>query len=331
MKLSLVTCTKRAVPHFEWSIETLNNQTFKDFEYIVIDGLYNERKEETLNLFKAQAKFPFLYIPDKPSPWLDIGPALSNARNTGFIFANGQQVVFCDDDCKLNPDVLEKHNQWAERGYAVSGTFISHQNTNPDGTWNEGIYGLEHRAKQVTVPSDCPGSWLYGANFSVPIDAATEVNGNDELYCGEMGGEDCDFGMRIQRIGCQTAFDPTCIVKFMASPGDANSINKPELASKDLEILLRHHPKERLLNNGQTHYSNEWLIQLLVQQPTRYWPLGNAFQLSDLRQQWQDYNAKGKSIDDFYKSLENWRWPYSYDWRDGELLTSMRDRLSKSE
>jgi len=322
MKLSVVCCSKRAVPHFEWSIESLNNQTHKDFEYIIVDGLYDKRKDEVLALLK-KANFPYTYVPDKPSLWTNIGPALSNARNTGFMIATGDQIVFHDDDCRFDPDWLTKHCDWAEKGYAVAGTWISYQSMNPDGTFVEGIYGLEHRAKQYTQPAECPGAWLYGANFSVPTDAMISVNGNDELYCGEVGGEDCDFGIRINRIGCQTAFDPTCIVKFLANPGNAASINRSDMTSMDLQTLLQKHPKERLLESGETHYSNEWLIQLLIKQLTRYWTLGNAFQLSDLREHWNDAVKKNVSVEDFYEQLKLWQWPYDCDWRDCQPLSEM--------
>jgi GT2 family glycosyltransferase len=328
MKLSVICCTKRANPHLEWAIESLNNQTFKDFEYIVVDGLYEERAGKIVDLLKEKAKFPFGYVPDKPNIWKDIGKtALASSRNTGFLMANGEHVVFHDDECKMEPNWLERHNYWAEKNVCVAGSWIGHQYSDDQGNFVTGIYGPEWRLKEHPEPFECNPAWLYGANFSVPLDAALAVNGNDELYCGQMGGEDCDFGIRLARYGYRVFFDPKCLVHYVVSPADPMSLSlKPETYSKDLEVELKQHPKERLLDDGILHFANEWLIQLLQKQKSRYWTLGNAFQLSVLRDEYEELKQRNGTLTELYQMLDLWKWPIEVDWRDGQRLVEMVEK-----
>ncbi len=107
-KLSVICCTNRRNPRFNSILDSLKRQTFTDFEYILVDGLYQHRKDEVLSLFQ-NTSFKFMYFPDKPNRWLGIRTALPNSRNTALIFAEGQQVVFHDDCSQLDNNFLARH------------------------------------------------------------------------------------------------------------------------------------------------------------------------------------------------------------------------------
>jgi len=349
-KLSVICCTNRRNPRFDLILDSLKRQTFTDFEYILVDELYQHRKEEVLSLFQ-NTSFKFKYFPDKPNRWLGIRTALPNSRNTALIFAEGQQVVFHDDCSKLDNNFLARHALGAEQGLCVAGTWISYEKE-----WDEGPYGKEYRGRMIKQPEQCTTDWLYGANFSVPLQAAVTVNGNDELYCGEMGVEDCDFGIRIGRAGYKAIFDAECIVHYVVNPNEAQTKLGEKTGTKGLSLLPRYFdqgtgmrfagelqyatksnqdweyekkrtPKQRMLDDGKLQFSNEWLIQLLHKQSSRWWTLGNAFCLSDLRAKWQDYKQYVDGLQRFWKVLEDWQWPYDYDWRDGQKIEEMNAPL----
>ena len=79
-------------PHiFDFALTSLEKQKFTDFELIIVDALYNKRKDffSTKNY-----AFPIKHIPPKPSIWHDRGMwAVCNARNTGITHADGELVV----------------------------------------------------------------------------------------------------------------------------------------------------------------------------------------------------------------------------------------------
>lgn len=67
MKASVVLITKRSDPKIDVAIKFLNRQTCLDFEYIIVDGYYFQRKDEMLKLIEEQKPlFPVQYLPDKP-------------------------------------------------------------------------------------------------------------------------------------------------------------------------------------------------------------------------------------------------------------------------
>lgn len=76
--------------------KSLNNQTFKDFEVLVISQSNHEFVEELLN----QVAFNYKHIKI-------LMKGLSIARNEGLKHVNGEIVAFSDDDCWYPQNALE--------------------------------------------------------------------------------------------------------------------------------------------------------------------------------------------------------------------------------
>jgi len=119
--VSVNMCTIRPVPRWRLMLDSMEQQTFKDFEYIVVDGLYDKRKDEMQKLFRDYS-FPIVYLKDKP--WfhseeekLGTRPGLSSARNTGVIHARGELMAWHDDNTWLPPDWLSRHVQAFNLGF----------------------------------------------------------------------------------------------------------------------------------------------------------------------------------------------------------------------
>lgn len=77
---------------------SLENQTYKNFELIVVDQNQDNRLESIL--IKYKYKFNIL--------WLKSEKGLSIARNVGLKYITGDIVAFPDDDCWYPSDLLEK-------------------------------------------------------------------------------------------------------------------------------------------------------------------------------------------------------------------------------
>lgn len=50
------------------------------------------------------------------------------------------------------------------------------------------------------------GANLYGCNFALPLEVALKVDGLCEA-ANRIGGEDTDFGQRVERAGCRCFFN----------------------------------------------------------------------------------------------------------------------------
>lgn len=274
VKISVILVTKRLDPKFEWALQSLKDQTFRDFEYIIIDGYYNRRNERVKRLIEnANVNFPVLYLPEKHSRWRGQRAQISNARNTGLIFASGQYVVFHDDCIKMKPDWLEKHLKYLEQGHIVASSWIGYRRVEEDGKGIEDDIGIEYRIKMVKDPQITTAAWFYCANCSFPLQAGLDINGFDEDYDGEIGQEDLQFGLRLERNGYKMVFDPTNLVEVY-------------MMSHHYEKMIA--PINIVLKDGKEHFSNEWLTQRFLDDPNRIAPYGNTIDLKGIRKIMKD-------------------------------------------
>lgn len=104
-KVSVIVTTYEGEKQIERAVLSVLNQTFKNFELIVVDdnGLGNESQINTQKLLdKYIEKGMLKYIPH------EVNKNASVARNTGFKNSIGEYVMFLDDD-EYTPDRIEKH------------------------------------------------------------------------------------------------------------------------------------------------------------------------------------------------------------------------------
>ncbi|NDJ24086.1 glycosyltransferase [Nostoc sp. B(2019)] len=109
MKFSLVLATLNRTVEVEHFLQTLNTQTYRNFELIVIDQNPDDRLLEFIQAY--QNSFPILHLRS--------AKGLSLARNVGLQHISGDIVAFPDDDCAYPQDILEhvahfftNHPEW---------------------------------------------------------------------------------------------------------------------------------------------------------------------------------------------------------------------------
>ena len=85
------------------TLESIENQTWRNFEVIVVDDGSTDSTQKTLEDFSASKKLEnnYLFIKQENKG----APA---ARNRGLKDAKGNFLFFCDADAVLRPDALEK-------------------------------------------------------------------------------------------------------------------------------------------------------------------------------------------------------------------------------
>jgi len=309
IKASVCTITKRREPLIDRMIQLLNKQTCLGFEYIIVDGYYFQRRNAMLDLIESlKPKFPVRYVPDKPTRWRGFRPALSSARNTYLIWVRGESIIGVDDCCTdMHPDLVKRHLYWGSRGFAVSGSWFDK-------------YGWEHRHKITDKAKVVDGGCFYGANHSFLLEEVLKVNGYEELLDGEQGQEDCDLGIRLDRMGVNILYDPDLWVEF------DHSVHSLTQWSPDAEKAGWKkegepvEPKRRVLEDGKEHFANEWLTQQLHKDKGRTQPAGNHFSLRELRKIPPRYDYNVLRV---HEALKGYIDPDLHDWRDGEKIEYM--------
>lgn len=297
--LTIAYLTFRLNPRFEWFAASLKRElrtserNQSSVQIVVIDGRHPR---------KLKADFSFEHHPPKPTVWQGAHRltrrdyfAAANTRNTAFAVARGDHVAFVDDLSVLLPGWLEAHTHAAANGYVLAGTTCKHKNIKVDDEglvtrYDEFLPGIDSRLAQLTQdgPIRCSGGWLYGGTFSVPLEHALRVNGQDEIH-DTIGGEDYDFGERLERSGSEIFINRTC---GTIEDEDGHHIG----GCRDKSVL--HTATLRISGDGESDgllgldkavsgddgpYSSNTLYFKLKRENHRVWTVGNTFDLRELR------------------------------------------------
>jgi len=117
------------------------------------------------------------------------GPAAN--RNNGVRYANGEWLVFTDDDCIPQ---LQWLSAYAEAMRETSCSIL------------EGPTHAEGPRESLAwyAPINTEGGRLWSCNFSVQSDVFNQLDGFDESYPFAL--EDMDFKTRVSKVGYSTAF-----------------------------------------------------------------------------------------------------------------------------
>lgn len=97
MKFTLVMCTLNRVAEVRRCLMSLDAQTCRDFELIVVDQSGDDRYVSTLAEFAG--RFPLKHLRS--------APGAARARNVGSAEMAGEVLSYPDDDCTYPPDYLE--------------------------------------------------------------------------------------------------------------------------------------------------------------------------------------------------------------------------------
>lgn len=94
---------RRHTIHRVW--QSLNNQTFRDFEWIIVDNESEDNVLPLLNEYKEKADFDVIIFSHK-------NRGLHFSLNKGFQLANGELYVRIDSDDEMVPEALARYNHW---------------------------------------------------------------------------------------------------------------------------------------------------------------------------------------------------------------------------
>ncbi len=138
-------------------------------------------------------------------------PSVAGKRNYGGRYAEHEIILYLDSDCLATPNLINEHLKLYE-DKSVGAVLGLLEFTGED-TWFWKAAGnsqfvtsfyLARHAKNV--------SWGPSANFSVRKDVFIETQGFDEGFPNKPGGEDVDFGLRINKLGYKIACTPYGLV-----------------------------------------------------------------------------------------------------------------------
>ena len=93
-KISIITINKNNIEGLEKTINSVINQTYSDFEFIIIDGASTDRSVDLIKENNAKINF-WISEPDS---------GIYNAMNKGILKSNGEYLLFLNSGDFLNDD-----------------------------------------------------------------------------------------------------------------------------------------------------------------------------------------------------------------------------------
>ena len=112
-RFSLIVATIGRTDEFSVLLQSLANQTLRDFELIVVDQNSDDRLSALLDEWAAKPQQQddgltgFIQVMH-----LHCAPGVSRARNLGLLHSSGEILAFPDDDCWYQPDTLQHDDEW---------------------------------------------------------------------------------------------------------------------------------------------------------------------------------------------------------------------------
>lgn len=164
------------------------------------------------------------------------GPA--SARNRGFSLAQGDVLLFLDDDMECDPGLIDAHmaHHGAAEEVAVVGRVLYHPELRRSALTR--YFDAQHRGHASPL---CPPARFASNNLSLSRALLERVGRFDDSFTC-VGLEDVELGMRLARVpGCKLRYEKRALAyhyhdqslrDYVRKVDDAGAKNLPILASK---------------------------------------------------------------------------------------------------
>jgi glycosyltransferase involved in cell wall biosynthesis len=187
---SIVTPTSKRVDMLKRNINSLQSQSFSNWEQIIID---DANDMETRNFIKSLSDPRIKYFAHYDSR------GAAGARNTGIKNATGKYINFLDDDDEYLPEILEKQKRAFEKvgndiGFIWTGITRVKDTQDGEETIRTQVWPEEFESRELgLVVSTAIGN---GFGLSMKSSCLKKTSFYDETFTV---GEDTDFMIRLSK------------------------------------------------------------------------------------------------------------------------------------
>ena len=166
-----------------------------------------------------------------------VNSGLAKGRNAGIARANGERIIFIDDDVLPLPNFVEQHLRTSATHPAsiVRGGAIN-------------VESFDDLPPPVWSIKDYSGNYFWTTNVSVPLATIRAIGGFDESF-SEYGWEDIDVGLRLRLRGVRAVFNSKALVyHWKPRPRSANvekMVEQARAQARTAVQLAKIHPHWR--------------------------------------------------------------------------------------
>jgi glycosyltransferase involved in cell wall biosynthesis len=237
--ISVVVPTLNRAELLARTIDHIQSQTVSRdrYEVIVVDN--NSTDDTQLVLAEKADDYPNLRFACQRQP------GAAAARNAGLQRAEGDLVLFIDDDIEADPELIERHLDFQSEhsDASVVGTIRTQWETTR-------IPFLRYlRDRRICNPYSLTNgkmdfSCYHTGNVSTPRDMLNAVGGFDERFA-VYGMEDIELGYRLERIGSTMVPATDAVGTHSYCPTFSQFTERCEQAGFSLGLMVSLHPELR--------------------------------------------------------------------------------------
>lgn len=219
--VSIITVSLNSEKTIERTILSVKNQTYKNIEYIIIDGGSTDSTSEIINKYKKNISY---WVSEK-----DAG--IYNAMNKGISIANGEIIGIINSDDWLKEDAIEKviatSESLSDEKYVIHGKIA--------------IFDKNNRFMKNHGPKPILGYHYISTPFKHPaMFVSRKIYDDIGVYDEEIGlSADYDFMLRVIRHHCPTYYIDSVLTN-MQKIGISSGGYAHGPFSKRIKILRRH-------------------------------------------------------------------------------------------
>jgi GT2 family glycosyltransferase len=197
MKFSLILSTVERTQELGKFLESLKNQSYRNFQLIIIDQNKDDRLSDIILPYKKQ--YEIVYLKSEKG--------LSKGRNAGLKYTFGDIVSFPDDDCEYPKDLLQEIKNFFENFPEWDG--LTGCSIDYNGFYSAGNFSNNKG------PINILNLWNRNISFSIFLKSHVlkKVGMFDEsLGLGAssifLSGEETDYLIRALKIGSKIFYSP---------------------------------------------------------------------------------------------------------------------------
>lgn len=205
-RISVIICSKNRVAALQKCLDAINTGEMVQVhgELILVNNASTDSTRQAMEAYRDKCPFPVIVIDES-------GRGLSRARNAGLAAAQGEIIIFTDDDCYLKPGYLITASHAFDSGefQYYGGRILLHDPT-------DSLYGCSLREDFYLIPPYKyirPGT-VQGANLVLHRSVIDKVGLFDEMFGAgtPFRCEDIDYVGRASQAGFTGAHVPELVV-----------------------------------------------------------------------------------------------------------------------
>lgn len=223
MKFSIITVSYNSQKTIERTIKSILSQSFKDFEYIIIDGASTDRTMDVVKFYETRFEGRLRYFsePDK---------GIYDAMNKGIRMSKGDIIGIVNSDDWLDENALETiyeaSREIVDENVVFTGDIVYHYNDGSEQTISFSPNKLKRHAREYRMGVNHPATFVPKRIY--------EKYGLYDLNIRYQA--DCDFINRIYHSGVSFVF----VDKIISNMSDGGASTTGSVQSlKDYRYILK--------------------------------------------------------------------------------------------